>query len=162
MSGPRYHEVGFTSSQEIVETLKAPHHSLLYIEDQPNTYILLPPLKLHDPIAHALEEYYTASTHAQCKCSTFLTFSFLSQSRECIHSTSARSVAQHHGSSTECMSCTFTHLCSVVARKLKVCLYSLLHLSCLLVRTVILFTNQAYTNMGQKMLRWLHWKYHIT
>ena len=29
-------EVGFTSSQEIVETLKAPCHSLLCIEDQPN------------------------------------------------------------------------------------------------------------------------------
>jgi len=33
MSGPCYPEVGFTSSQEIVETLKDPHHSLLCIED---------------------------------------------------------------------------------------------------------------------------------
>lgn len=37
MSGPHCPEVCFTFSQEIVETLKAPHHSLLCIEDQPNT-----------------------------------------------------------------------------------------------------------------------------
>ena len=79
MLGPCYPEVGFTSGQEIVETLKAPHHSLLCIEYQPNTQISLPPLELHDPIAHALEESYIANTHAQHKWSTFLTFSCISQ-----------------------------------------------------------------------------------
>ena len=71
-------EVGFTSDKEIFETLKDPHQSLLCIEDQPNTQILLPPLELHDLIAHALEESYTASTHAQRKWSTFLMFSCMS------------------------------------------------------------------------------------
>jgi len=67
MSNPHCPKVGFTFGQEIFETLKAPHHSMLCIEDQPNTHISLPPLELHDPIAHALEESYIASTHAQHK-----------------------------------------------------------------------------------------------
>lgn len=62
MSSPRCPEVGFTSDQEIVETCKAPHHSLLHIEDQLNTQISLPPLESHDPIALALEESYTIRT----------------------------------------------------------------------------------------------------
>ena len=112
--------------------------------------------------AHALEESYTASTLAQHKWSTFLTFSCMSQSRECIHSTSAHSVAQFHGKSTECMSCAFTHVCSVDAFKLRVCLPSLLYLSCLLVRKAVLFANDAFTNMGRPMRQWLRWKYHFT
>ena len=109
MSGPHFLEVGFMFDKEIVETIEAPHHSLLCIYDQSNTQISLPPLELHDPIAHALEESYTTSTLAQHKWSTFLTFSCMSRLRECIHSTFACSVAQHHGNSTECMSCAFTH-----------------------------------------------------
>jgi len=162
MSGPCCLEVGFTSSQEIVETLKASHHSLLFIEDQPYTQISLPPLGLHAPIAHALEESYTTSTHAQRKWSTFVTFSCMSQLRECIQSTSARSVAQHYGKSTKCMSCAFTHLCFVVACKLRVCPSSSLCLSCLLVCATAMFTNCAFTNMGQLMHWWLHWKCHFT
>lgn len=73
MSGPYCLEVGFASSQEIVETLKDPHHSLFCIEDQPNTQISLPPLELHDPIDHPLEESFTASTHLHHKWYTFLT-----------------------------------------------------------------------------------------
>ena len=79
MPGPRYPEVGFTSDQEIVQTPKAPHHSSICTEDQSNTHILLPPLKIHDPITHALEESYTARTLVQHKWSTFLTFPFMSQ-----------------------------------------------------------------------------------
>lgn len=75
MLGHRCSKVGFTSNQEFFQRLKAPHHSSLCTQDQSNTQILLPPLKLHDPIAHALEEYYIASTLAQHKWSTFLTFS---------------------------------------------------------------------------------------
>lgn len=37
MLGPRCLDVRLTSSQEIVETLKAPHHSLIFTKDQPNT-----------------------------------------------------------------------------------------------------------------------------
>lgn len=103
MLGPRCHEVGFTSDQEIVETRKAPHQSSVCAEDQPNTQISLPPLELHDPFAHALEESYIASTLAQCNWSTFPMFACMAQSRECVHLTSARSVAQHHGKSTDCM-----------------------------------------------------------
>jgi len=145
MSGPRCPEVGFTSDPEIFETHKAPHHSLLSIEDQPNTQILLPPLELHDPIALALEEYYIARTLVQRKWSTFLTFDFMSKSRECVCSTSERSVAQHHGKSTECMSCTFTHFFSVDAFKPRVCLSSSLYLSCLLVREPCLHQH-GWTN----------------
>lgn len=79
MSSPLFPEVGFTSDQEIAETCKAPHHSLLCIQDQSNTHISLPPLELHDPIAHALKESYTTSTLAQRKWSNFLTFSCMSQ-----------------------------------------------------------------------------------
>jgi len=64
MSSPHCLEVGFTSNQEIVEILEAPHHSYVCIEDQSHTYIVLPPLQLHDPIAYALEKYYIASTCA--------------------------------------------------------------------------------------------------
>ena len=35
--GPHFPEVGLTPGQEIVETLKAPHHSLLCTKYQPNT-----------------------------------------------------------------------------------------------------------------------------
>ena len=160
MSSPCCPEVGFTFDKKIFETRKAPHHSLLCIKDQPNTQISLPPLELHDPIAHALEESYTTNTHAQHKWSTFLTFSCMSQLRECIHSIIAHSVAQHHGSTTECMSCTSTHLCSMVTYKLRVFFPSLLYISCFLVRIAVLFANHAFTNMGQPMHLWLHWKYH--
>lgn len=162
MSGPRCPEVGFTSGQEIVKTLKAPHHTLLCIEYQPNIQMSLPPLELHDPITRALEESYIESTHAQHKWSTFLTFSCMSQLKECIYSTSSHSEAQHHGNTIECLSCTFTHLCYVVVCKLRVCLSSLLYLSCSLVHKNILFANHAFTIMGQVMCQWLHWKYHFT
>jgi len=33
MLGPLFPEVGFTSDQEIVQTLKAPHHLFVCIED---------------------------------------------------------------------------------------------------------------------------------
>ena len=78
MSGPCCPEVGFTSDQEIFETPKAPHHSSVCIEDQYNTQIWFPPLELHDPIAHALEESYIESTLAQRKWSTFLAFACMS------------------------------------------------------------------------------------
>jgi len=64
MSGPYCLEVGFTSNQEIFETLKAPHHSFVCIEDQSHTQVMLPPLELHNPIAYALDESYIVSTHA--------------------------------------------------------------------------------------------------
>ena len=84
MSGPRCPKVGFTSDQEIVQTPKAPHHSSVCIEDQSHTQIMLPPLELHDPIAHALEESYIAGTRAQHKFYLFLSFSCMSQSRVCV------------------------------------------------------------------------------
>jgi hypothetical protein len=132
MSGPRCPEVGFTSDQEIVQTPKAPHHSSVCIEDQSHTQISLPPLELHDPIAHALEESYIASTRvhdASCLCFFRL---LACHSQECAYaSTSARSVTQHHDKSTDCMSCTCTHLCSVGTFKLKcVCLHCYIFLVC--------------------------------
>jgi len=78
MSGPHYPDVGFTFDQEIVQSPDTPHHSSICIEDQSHTQIMLPPLKLHDPIAHALEESYIASTCAQCKLSLFLSFARMS------------------------------------------------------------------------------------
>ena len=109
-----------------------------------------------------LEEYYKTSTHSQCKWFTSLMLVCMSHSRECIHSTSARSVAQYHGKSIEPMSCVFTHFCYVDSFKLGVCLSSLLHLSYFLVRIAFLFAYQAFTIMGQPMHRWMHWKYHFT
>ncbi len=64
MSGPHFHEVGFTSNQEIVQTPEAPQHSSICTEDKSHTHNMLPPLKLHDPITHALVESYIASTRA--------------------------------------------------------------------------------------------------
>ena len=148
MSSPRYPKVGFTFDQEIFETPEAPHHSSICIEDQSNTQISLPPLELHDPIAHALEESYTASTLVQRKWYTFLMFSCISHLRECIHLTSTCSATQHHGKSTVCMSCVCTHLCSVDTFKPGVCLASLLYFSCLLVCIAMLFMNHSFTNMG--------------
>ena len=156
MLGPRSPGVSLTSDRKIVQSPKAPHHSYVCIEDPSHTQITLPPLKLHDPIAHALEESYIASTHVRCKLSLFLSFSCMSQSRVCVCLTSAHSVAQHHGKSTDYMSCTRTHVCFVDAFKLGVYLSSLLYLSCLLVHTVVLFANHAFTNMGRPMHPWLH------
>lgn len=59
-----------------------------------HTQILPPLLELHNPIAHLLEEPYTTSTLMQRKWSTCFTFSCMSQSRECVHLTSTRSVTQ--------------------------------------------------------------------
>ena len=162
MTGPRCPEVGFTFDWEIVETHKAPHHSLHHTEDQPNTQISLPPLESHDPIALELEESYTSSTLARRKWSTFLMFSCMSRSRECVCLTYSRSVAQHHGKSTECMSYNFTHFFYVDAFKPGVCLSSSLYLSSLLVHMTVLFANYTFTNMGRPMRQWLHWKYHFT
>ena len=63
MLGPRSLGVSLTSNHEIVQSPKVPHHSFLCIEDPSHKHITLPPLKLHDPISHALEESYIASTH---------------------------------------------------------------------------------------------------
>ena len=65
MSCPRCREVGFTSDQELFQTLEAHHHSSIFTEDQYHTQITLPPLELHDPIGHALDESYIASTLMQ-------------------------------------------------------------------------------------------------
>jgi len=97
----------------------------------------------------------------QHKWSNFLTFAFISRSRECIHSTSARSVSQHHGKSTECMRCAFNHFCYVGACKFGVCWFSLLYLSHFMVHTTRFLMYQAFTNMGQPMHWWLHLKYHF-
>ena len=64
MSSPLSLEVSLTSDHEIIQLLKDPHHSSIGIEDPSHTQITLPPLKLHDPISHALEESYIASTHS--------------------------------------------------------------------------------------------------
>lgn len=79
MSGPHSPEVGLTSNQEIVQSPKAPHHPSVCIEDQSHTYIMLTPLELHNPIAHALEEYYIESTCARHKLSLFIYFTCMSQ-----------------------------------------------------------------------------------
>ena len=78
MAGRRCLEVGLTFKHEIVQTPEAPHHTYVCIEYQSHTQISLPPLELHNPIAHALEESYTTSTLVQRKWSTFLTFSSMS------------------------------------------------------------------------------------
>lgn len=69
---------------------------------------------------------------------------------------------QHHDKSTNCSSCTCTHLCCVGTLKHEVWLSSLLYLSCLLVCTTGLLEDQDFTNMGLPMCQWLHWKYHFT
>jgi len=158
MLGPHCPGVSSTSDQKIFETPKAPHHSSLCTEDQSNIRISLPPLKSHDPMAYALEESFTTSTLARCKLSLFLMFACLSQSRECICLSSLRSVSQHYGKSIACLSCAFTLFFSMDALKLRVCWSSLLYLSCFLVWLTMLFINHAFTNMGQPMHRWLHWK----
>jgi len=71
MLGPHYPEVRFTSYQEIFQTPKAPHHSFVCIEDQSHTQIMLPPLKRHDPITHALEESYIENTCYDTSCLYF-------------------------------------------------------------------------------------------
>lgn len=64
MSGPCCFEVGFTSNQGIFEAFEAPHHSSVCIEYQFDLQIMLLPLELHRPIAHALEESYIERTCA--------------------------------------------------------------------------------------------------
>lgn len=71
MLGPRSLEVGFTFNQEMVKTLKAPHHSFVSTQGQFNAHILLPPLELYNLISHALEEYYIARTLAKHTLSLF-------------------------------------------------------------------------------------------
>ena len=112
-------------------------------------------------IAHALEESYIASTRSQCKLSLFLAFSWMSHSRVCLCSKVARSVTQHYDKSTDYSSCTCTHLCPVGILKHEVWLSSLLYISFLLVHTIGLLADQSFTNMGQIMRWWLHWKYHF-
>lgn len=162
MLGPRCPEVGFSSDQEIVQTFKAPHHSSTCTQDQSNTEILLPPLELHDPVIHALEESYLASTHAWRKLSLFLLFSCMSQSRVSLCFKVAHCVTQHHDKSVDYLSCTCTQLGLVGTLNHEVWLSSMLYLSWLLVRTTGLLTDKAFTNMGLPMRWWLHWKYHFT
>ena len=145
MPSPHYPEVSSTSNQKNFETPKAPHHFLLHIEDQPNTQISLPPPKSHDPIAHALEESYTANTLARHKLHLFLMFACLSQSRECACLSSTRSVSQHHVKSAKCLSCAFTLFFSVDVLELGACWSLLINLSSSLVYMHIF---HAFSNMG--------------
>jgi len=96
MLGPRCLEVGFAFDQEIVQILKASHHSSICTQGQSKTQILLPPLELHNPVAHTLEESYIASTHMQRKLSLFLSFACMSQSKLFLCFKFARSVTQQH------------------------------------------------------------------
>ena len=64
MSSPRSLGVSLTSDHEVVQSPKAPHHSSVCNEDPSHTQTTLPPLELHDPIAHTLEETYIASTRS--------------------------------------------------------------------------------------------------
>ena len=133
MLGPHSLGIILTSNHETVQSPKPPHHSSICIEDPSHTQITLPPLKLHDPIAHALEECYIANTHSQSKLSLFLLFAYMSRSRVYLCFKVAHSVTQHHEKSTDYLSCTCTHLCHVGTLKHKVWFSSLLYLSCLLV-----------------------------
>ena len=94
--------------------------------------------------------------------SLLLSFSCMSQLRVCLCSKVARSFTQHQDKSTNCSSWTCTHLCPVGIVKHEVWLSSLLYHSCLLVQTIGLLADQAFTNMGEPMRRWLHWKYRFT
>ena len=98
----------------------------------------------------------------QRKLSLFLSFAYMSQSRVCLCFKVARNVTQHYGKSTDWSSCTCTHLYLVGTLKHEVWLSSLLYLSCLLVHTTGLLSDQAFINMGQQMCQWLHLKYHFT
>jgi len=113
MSSPCSLGVSLTSSHEIFQSPKAPHHSSVCIEDPSHSHITLPPLELHDPITHALEESYIASTRARCKLSLFLSFACMSHSVLCLCFKVACSVTQHHDKSTDYPSCTSAHLCLV-------------------------------------------------
>lgn len=64
MSDPWSLEVSLSSDHEIIQSPKAPHRSSICIEDPSHTQITLPPLELHDPIAHDLEEFYIANSHS--------------------------------------------------------------------------------------------------
>jgi len=151
MSSPCYLEVDSTLDQKYFETPKAPHHSLVDIEDQSSSQNSHPPPESHDPIAHALEESYTTSTLAKHKFSFFLMFSRLSQPKECACLSSTRSVMHDHDTSTKFLSYAFILFFSVDIFKLRVCWYSLLYLSCLLVYTLVFIVNHSFTNMGQPM-----------
>jgi len=135
MSGPHSFGVSLTFDHEIFQSPKAPYHSSVCIEDPSHTHITLPPLELHNPIAHALDESYIASTCSRRKLSFLLSFSCMSQSRVCLCFKFPRSVAQHHDKSTDCLSCTCTHLCPVGTWKHELWLSSLLYISFLLVHT---------------------------
>lgn len=78
MSSPRALGVSLISDHEIVQSGKAPHHSYVCIKDPFHTYITLPPLELHDHIAHALEESYVTNTRSKCKLSLFPFFTCMS------------------------------------------------------------------------------------
>jgi len=78
MSGPHSLGVSLTFDHETIQSLKTPHHSFVCIKDPSHSQIKIPPLEMHDPISHVLEESYIASTHLQRKLSLFLSFSCMS------------------------------------------------------------------------------------
>src|SRR5699024_9887321 len=117
--------------------------------------------KSHDPIAYALEESYTSSTLAKHNLSIFLMFSSLPQSKEYACLSSTHSVSQRHVKFAKCLSCTFTLFFSVDVFKLGVCWSSLLNISCSLFYMYIFLVYHVFTNKGQPMHRFLHWKYHF-
>lgn len=162
MPSPHCLEVNSTSNKKSVETPQAPHHSHVYIEDQSSSQISLPPPESSDPIAHALEESYTTNTLLKRKFSSFFMFARHTRSKECTCLSSTHSVLQHHGTFAECLSCAFTLFFSVDTFKLQACWSTLSYLFCLLVYMLIFPVYHAFTNMGQPMPQWLHWKYHST
>jgi len=148
MSGPCCPEVSSTSDQKKFKTPKVPHHSLLHIEDQPNTHISLPPLWSHDPITQDLEEYYTTSALAKHKLLVFLMFSWMSQSKEYVCLPYVGSASQHHRTSTGCLFYAFALFYSVDVLELETCWSSLIYISCLLVNMHNFLVNHTFTNMG--------------
>src|SRR5690606_11183654 len=63
-----------------------------------------------------------------------------------------------HVKSIKCLSCAFTLFFSMEVLELEACWYLLLNLYGSLVYMHIF---HGFTNMGQPMCWWLHWKYHF-
>lgn len=108
MSAPRGPKVSYISNKKSIESPQAPHRSLVHIENQLDPHILHPPPESHDPIAQALKESYISSHVEKGKFSSFYMFSHFSRSKKCTCFSFAHNVMLHHGTSIECILCTFT------------------------------------------------------
>jgi len=151
MLGSHSLEISSTFDQNGIEYFKAPHHSVVHIENQSPLQFYHPPFVSHDIIAQSLEESYVASEVTKRKFSSFFMFSRFQSSKGFACMSSGRNVYTHHHAPIECFTFMFITFFSTCSFKLRMFWFALSYLFCLLLCLYIFLDMHSHTFIDHPM-----------